>query len=105
MLVVVAAQPVVLIAGRWMRNRRAIAITTLAAMALGAAGLPLAGHWPGPLLQAAGFGLFVVTSTAWVKENVSPERLGGRWAATASAHPSVGPSEHQPGCWPPPASG
>ena len=76
MLVVVAAQPVVLIAGRWMRNRRAIAITTLAAMALGAAGLPLAGHWPGPLLQAAGFGLFVVTSTAWVKENASPERLG-----------------------------
>lgn len=76
MLVVVAAQPVVLIAGRWMRNRRAIAITTLAAMALGAAGLPLAGHWPGPLLLAAGFGLFVVTSTAWVKENASPERLG-----------------------------
>ncbi len=76
MLVVVAAQPVVLIAGRWMRNRRAIAIATLAAMALGAAGLPLAGHWPGPLLLAAGFGLFVVTSTAWVKENTSPERLG-----------------------------
>lgn len=76
MLVVVATQPVVLIAGRWMRNRRAIAIATLAAMALGAVGLPLAGHWPGPLLLAAGFGLFVVTSTAWVKENTSPERLG-----------------------------
>ncbi|QIN29283.1 MFS transporter [Brevibacterium luteolum] len=76
LVVVVAAQPVVLIAGRWMRNRRAIAIATLAAMALGAAGLPLAGHWPGPLLLAAGFGLFVVTSTAWVKENTSPERLG-----------------------------
>lgn len=74
MLVVVAVQPLVLIAGRRLRDRRPTVLAALAAMGLGTAAVPVAGHWPGPLLLAAGFGVFVVTSTAWVKEAVDRDR-------------------------------
>lgn len=76
MAVVVAVQPLVLVRGRWYRDRRPIVLATLVAMSLGIATLPLAGQWPGPLLLAAGFGVFVVTSTAWVKETAASGRLG-----------------------------
>lgn len=76
MAVVVAVQPLVLVRGRWFRNRRRAVLATLATMSFGTAALPFAGQWPGPLLLAAGFGVFVVTSTAWVKETSNPSQLG-----------------------------
>lgn len=76
MVVVVAVQPFVLLLGPWFRNRRLVVLATLVMMGVGTATLPLAGHWPGPVLLAAGFGVFVVTSTAWVKESARPGQLG-----------------------------
>lgn len=76
MVVVVAVQPLVLVRGPWFRNRRCTVLATLVAMSLGTVTIPFAGYWPGPLLLAAGFGVFVVTSTAWVKETAIPGRLG-----------------------------
>ena len=76
MLVVVAVQPLVLVAGRWVRSRRTGALTALTGMGLGMAVMPFAGHWPGMMLLAVGFGVFVVTSTAWVKEAAPAAELG-----------------------------
>ena len=38
--------------------------------------MPLLQQWPGQSLLAIGFGIFVVASTAWVKEISPPGRLG-----------------------------
>lgn len=38
--------------------------------------MPLLQQWPGQTLLAIGFGIFVVASTAWVKETAPPGRLG-----------------------------
>lgn len=76
MAVVVAVQPFVLILGRWTRDRRRTVLATLVAMSVGTATLPFAGHWPGPLLLGMGFGVFVVTGTAWIKDVVPLSQLG-----------------------------
>ena len=44
MLVVVAVQPLVLVAGGWARNRRRTVLAVLAAMSLGTVALPFADH-------------------------------------------------------------
>lgn len=93
MAVVVAVQPLVLVRGRWFRDRRRTVLSTLMAMSLGIATLPLFGQWPGPLLLAAGFGVFVVTSTAWVKETAASGRLGkalGTYGFGSAAGGAVG---------------
>lgn len=76
MVVVVLVQPFVLLAGRWLRVRARAVGVALAAMATGLLVLPLAGHWPGLALLGAGFGLFVLTSTAWAKEAAAAGGVG-----------------------------
>lgn len=76
MAVVVAVQPFVGLLGRWMTSRRRQAAAALVSMGLGSAVMPFAGHWPGMLLLAVGFGVFVVASTSWIKETTSAGLLG-----------------------------
>ncbi|GAA1240633.1 hypothetical protein GCM10009676_26990 [Prauserella halophila] len=76
MVLVIAVQPVILIARRWARHRRRTVIASVALMCAGSAVLPWAGHWAGQSLLALGFGAFVVTSTAWAKEAVPPQQVG-----------------------------
>lgn len=76
MLVVVAVQLLILMAGRRTHIRRRTALTATAVMGLGSASLPFVGHWPGQILLAVAFGAFVVTGTAWIKEAVPPGELG-----------------------------
>ncbi|MGO1560747.1 putative transport protein [Actinomycetales bacterium JB111] len=77
MACVIAAQPLVPLAGRWLRIRSRAVGGALAAMAAGFAALPLAGSWPGLVAVGAGFGVFVVTSAAWVRE-LADARTAGR---------------------------
>ncbi|MEH0059770.1 MFS transporter [Auritidibacter ignavus] len=76
MLVVVAVQPLLIIGRRWVRNRRVAVMLALAAMGLGSAILPLMNQWPGSLLLGLGFGVFVVMSTVWVKEQAASGQTG-----------------------------
>lgn len=75
MCIVVAAQPLTAIFANRARWRRTVVMGAVAAMALGVlgAGLPL--HVPMQVLLGGGFGVFVVSSTAWTKEAVPPELL------------------------------
>ncbi|MFF5324453.1 MFS transporter [Janibacter hoylei] len=77
MAVVVAVQPFVGLLGRWIATRRLQVTSAAISMGLGSAIMPFAGHWPGMLLLAVGFGVFVVASTAWIKET-APSGLLGR---------------------------
>lgn len=76
MLIVVAVQPFVPFLSRWVTNRQRMVTTALVSMGLGSAAMPFAGHWPGMVLLGVGFGIFVVASTAWVKETAAPQNLG-----------------------------
>ncbi|MGJ7541009.1 MFS transporter [Brevibacterium luteolum] len=76
MAVVVAVQPFVGLLGRWMATRRQQVTSAAISMGVGSAIMPFAGHWPGMLLLAIGFGIFVVTSTAWIKETAPAGLLG-----------------------------
>lgn len=77
MACVIAVQPLVPLAGRWLRVRSRAVGGGLASMALGFALLPFVGGWPGLVLIGLGFGVFVVTSAAWVRE-LSDESNAGR---------------------------
>ncbi|MGC5627792.1 MFS transporter [Georgenia sp. Z1344] len=76
MACVIAVQPLVTVLGRWMRVRSRSVGGGLASMALGFAVLPLAGGWPGLVLTGLGFGVFVVTSAAWVRELADASTAG-----------------------------
>ncbi|WP_020578450.1 MFS transporter [Actinopolymorpha alba] len=76
MVVVVLIQPFVLLAGRWMRARARAAGAALAAMAMGLAALQSGIRWPGLVIVGLGFGVFVVTSTAWAKELATSAGIG-----------------------------
>ncbi|SJM68720.1 MFS transporter [Gulosibacter sp. 10] len=76
MLIVVAVQPFVPLLSRWPTSRRRMVSAAVVSMGAGSAVMPLAGHWPGMVLLGAGFGGFVVASTAWVKEAAPAELLG-----------------------------
>lgn len=76
MLVVVAVQPLLLLGRRWIWKRRLAVMLALTAMGVGSAILPLAGHWPGSILLGIGFGVFVVMSTVWVKEQAPAGQTG-----------------------------
>lgn len=76
MAVVVLVQPLALLAGHRLRRRRRVVALSAAAMALGAAILPLADWWVGPFLLGAGFGVYVVVATSWAKELASHEAVG-----------------------------
>lgn len=76
MLVVAAVQPFVFLLGRWIESRWRQVASAIVAMGAGSAIMPFADHWPGIALLGAGFGVFVVASTAWVKETASPGGLG-----------------------------
>ncbi|MEU6716807.1 MFS transporter [Nonomuraea sp. NPDC046802] len=76
MAVVVLVQPLVLLAGRWMRARARAVGAALATMATGLAVLPLWSHWPSLPLLGLGFGVFVVTSTVWAKELATADGVG-----------------------------
>ena len=75
MLVVVVVQPLVGLLGRWASRRRQVASAAIS-MSVGSAIMPFAGHWPGMLALATGFGIFVVASTAWIKETAPAGQLG-----------------------------
>lgn len=76
MLIVVAVQPFVPLLGRWVTNRQRMVAAAVGLMGAGSAVMPFAAHWPGMVLLGIGFGIFVVASTAWVKETAPPEVLG-----------------------------
>jgi len=76
MLVVVAVQPLPLLARNWVKNRRLAVMLALASMGVGSAILPVANQWPGSVLLGLGFGVFVVMSTVWVKEQAAPGQTG-----------------------------
>ncbi|WGH92791.1 MFS transporter [Auritidibacter ignavus] len=76
MLVVVAVQPLLLLGRNWVRNRRLAVMLALTSMGVGSAILPVANQWPGSLLLGLGFGVFVVMSTVWVKEQAAPGQTG-----------------------------
>ena len=75
MAVVVVVQPIVGLLGRWATRRRQVTSAAIS-MGVGSAIMPLAGHWPGMLLLAVGFGIFVVASTAQIKETAPAGLLG-----------------------------
>lgn len=77
MAVVVAVQPVLVLLSKRLPARKQLVATALALMAGGMLSLPVAGGWPGLVSLGAGFGIFVVASTAWVKE-VAPVHKTGR---------------------------
>ena len=76
MLVVVTVQPLLLLGRNWVRNRRLAVMLALTSMGVGSAILPVANQWPGSLLLGLGFGVFVVMSTVWVKEQTAPGQTG-----------------------------
>lgn len=76
MFIVVAVQPFVPLLSRWITNRQGVVAFAITSMGAGSAVMPFAGHWPGMVLLGAGFGVFVVASTAWVKETAPPGGLG-----------------------------
>ncbi|MCM1011794.1 MFS transporter [Brevibacterium sp. XM4083] len=76
MLVVVAVQPLLLLGRNWVKNRRLAVMLALTSMGVGSAVLPVANQWPGSLLLGLGFGVFVVMSTVWVKEQAAPGQTG-----------------------------
>lgn len=78
MVVVVLIQPFVLAVGPWTRNRARVVRMALLAIAAGLAALPFGILWPGLIILGVGFGVFVVTATAWAKELAAPENVG--WA-------------------------
>lgn len=77
MAAVVAVQPLVGRIGRWIATGRRQVTSAAISMGVGSAIMPFAGHWPSMLLLAVGFGIFVVASTAWIKET-APSGLLGR---------------------------
>lgn len=77
MLIVIAVQPLVPILSRWVTGQQRLVASAIAVMGIGSAMMPFAGHWPGMVLLGAGFGIFVVTSTAWIK-NIAPAHLLGK---------------------------
>lgn len=76
MLIVIAVQPLVPLLGRRVTSRRQIVVVAVAMMGTGSAAIPFFEQWPGQMLLAIGFGFFVVTSVAWVKETAPPGSLG-----------------------------
>jgi predicted MFS family arabinose efflux permease len=76
MIVVVAVQPLLLVAGPWVRNRHRAVLIALSLMSMGLASLHLGAHWLGSIILGLGFGAFVVVSTAWVKEQAAPSQVG-----------------------------
>lgn len=76
MLVVVAVQPLLLLGRNWIKNRRLAVMLALTSMGVGSAILSVANQWPGSLLLGLGFGVFVVMSTVWVKEQAAPGQTG-----------------------------
>ena len=78
MAVVVLVQPLVLGVGRWTRNRARAVGAALLAIASGLAVMPFGSPWPGLVILGLGFGVFVVTATAWAKELAAPDSVG--WA-------------------------
>lgn len=76
MLVVVAVQPLLLLGRNWVKNRRLAVMLALTSMGMGSAILPVANQWPGSFLLGLGFGIFVVMSTVWVKEQAAPGQTG-----------------------------
>ena len=76
MLIVVAIQPFVPLLSRCIPKWQRLVGSAIAAMSAGSLMMPFAGHWPGMALLGVGFGIFVVASTAWIKETAPPELLG-----------------------------
>lgn len=76
MLIVLAVQPLLLVMGPWIRDRRRTVLIAVITMGLGIATLHIGGHWPGSVLLGLGFGVFVVITTAWVKEQAPPHKVG-----------------------------
>lgn len=76
MVAVVLVQPLAVLAGSLLRNRKRVVAGSAAVMALGCATLPVANWWLGPLLLGAGFGLYIVIGNAWAKELADADSVG-----------------------------
>ena len=77
MFIVVAAQPLSLLIPAFERDRRIASLAASALMCAGSVLMPFLQHWPGIVLLGLGFGIFVVQSTAWVRDT-TPDRVLGR---------------------------
>lgn len=75
MAVVVLIQPVAVLTARWLTPRVRAVRLALILMLLGAVTMPLLDHWLGVVLFGSGFGLFVISCTAWAKEVVEPHQM------------------------------
>ncbi|WP_033337442.1 MFS transporter [Catenuloplanes japonicus] len=81
MVVVILAQVLVLIPLRHTRSRGRIVQAGLLGMAAGPLMTAAGADWAGLALLGIGFGVFVVTSTAWARELASSGRMGSALGA------------------------